>query len=59
MWVNLWIPPPLLAVCVGWTSYPFRAIQDCYDDEDFDVFDVDNGGDDGVAEADADDVDHH
>ena len=38
---------------------PFCAIQDGDDDEDFDVFDVDNGGDDGAAEADADDVDHH
>ena len=55
MWVNLWISPPLLAVCVGWTSYPFREIQDGDDDEDFDVFDIDNGGDDGAA----DDVDHH
>ena len=43
-------------MCVGWTSYPFRAIQDVDDDEGFDV---DNGGDDGADEADADDVDHH
>ena len=42
-------------MCVGWTSYPFLEIQDGDDDEDFDVFDIDNGGDDGAA----DDVDHH